>query len=138
MNLFLDYQKRILKCVKSMEKKGLLKIPYKPTNIVVELPPKNQNADLSCNIAMIFANVNKIPPIKLAGIIKIELLKRFKEFNNIEIADPGFINITFNISFWKKYLKRIIQLDSKYGSSRTTKKKYNIEFVSANPTGPFM
>jgi arginyl-tRNA synthetase len=74
--------------------------------------------------------------VKLAEIFKKHLLSKFKEFKNVEIAGPGFLNIHFHISFWKEYLTKVIQLDSKYGSNKSFKKKYNIEFVSANPTGP--
>jgi len=136
MNLFLDYQKKILNCLKSLEKDKLLKIPNNLKNFTVELPPKNQKADLSCNAAMILAKANKNSPIKLAEIIKKKLLLNFKEFKNIEIAGSGFLNICFHTSFWKEYLSKIIKLNSDYGSNKTSKKKYNIEFVSANPTGP--
>ncbi len=64
------------------------------------------------------------------------MLLNLKEFKSIEIAEPGFLNIYFHISFWRKYLTKVIQLDSEYGSNKISKKKYNIEFVSANPTGP--
>ena len=100
------------------------------------MPPKNQRADISCNAAMILARANNNSPIKLAEILKKHLLSNFIEFKSIEIAGPGFLNIYFHISFWKKYLTKIIQLNSKYGSNKILKKKYNIEFVSANPTGP--
>ena len=136
MNLFLDYQKKIFNSLKSLKKKKLIHIPSQLKSFTVELPPKNQKADISCNAAMVLAKVNNCPPIKLAEILKKHLLSKFKEFKNIEIAKPGFLNIHFHIPFWKGYLIKIIQLDSKYGSNRSFKRKYNIEFVSANPTGP--
>ena len=136
MNLLLHYKKKILRSLKSLEKKKIIKIPKKIKSFTVELPPKNQKADISCNAAMILAKVNKTSPIKLGEILKKHLLSNFKEFKSIEIAGPGFLNICFNISFWREYLTKIIKLDSKYGSNATLKKKYNIEFVSANPTGP--
>ncbi len=136
MNLFLDYQKKIFKSLKYLEKKKIIQIPSKLKNFTIELPPQNQNADISCNVAMLLAKSNNNSPIKLAEILKKHLLSTFKEFKTIEVAGPGFLNISFQISFWKDYLKKIIKLDSKYGSNRTYKKKYNIEFVSANPTGP--
>ena len=70
MNLFLDYQKKILTSLKSLHKKGKVKIPYNFVNFSVELPPKNQKADLSCNAAMILAKINKSSPNNLALIIK--------------------------------------------------------------------
>ena len=136
MNLFLDYQEKIFVSLKNLEKKKIIRIPSKIRNFTVELPPKNQRADISCNAAMILARANNNSPIKLAEILKKHLLSNFIEFESIEIAGPGFLNIYFHISFWKKYLTKIIQLNSKYGSNKMLKKKYNIEFVSANPTGP--
>jgi len=135
MNLFLEYQEKIFKTLKKLEKKRLIQIPSN-LNLIVELPPKDQKADLSCNVAMILAKLNKNSPVKLAEILKKHLLINFKEFKSIEIAGPGFLNICFHISFWKEYLTKVVKLDSKFGSSRILRRKYNIEFVSANPTGP--
>ena len=129
MNLFLDYQKKIFSTLKSLEKKKLIQIPFKP-NLTVELPPRNQKADISCNAAMILAKFNNVSPVELGEILKKHLLSNFNEFKSIEIAGPGFLNISFNISFWKEYLTKIIKLDSKYGSNKNLKKKYNIAFIS--------
>ena len=73
MNLFSNYQKKILKCLKDLEKKKKIKIPSK-FNISLEIPPKDQKGDLSCNAAMILANFNKQSPMDLAAILKIHLL----------------------------------------------------------------
>ena len=48
----------------------------------------------------------------------------FKEFKNIEIAEPGFLNIYFHTTFWEKYLMKVIKLNSKYGSHKIVKKRY--------------
>ena len=108
MNLFLDYQKKIFKNLISLEKKKIIQISQQLKSITVELPPKNQKADMSCNAAMILAKANNSSPDKLAEILKKHLLSDFKEFRSIEIAEPGFLNIYFHISFWKKYLTIII------------------------------
>jgi len=136
MNLFSDYQKKIFNSLKILERKKIIQISSKHKSITIELPPKNQKADISCNAAMILSKANNSSPDKLAEILKKHLLLSFKEFKNIEIAKPGFLNIYFHISFWKKHLTRVIELNSKYGTNNTSKKKYNVEFVSANPTGP--
>ena len=135
MNLFLEYQEKIFKNLKKLEKKKLIRVPPN-LNFIVELPPKNQNADLSCNIAMTLAKFNKNSPVKIAEFLRKYLLINIKEFKSIEIAGPGFLNICFHINFWKEYLSKVVKLDSKFGSNKILKKKYNIEFVSANPTGP--
>ena len=136
MNLFLDYQKKIFNSLKVLSKKKIIKIPNSVKNITVELPPKNQKCDISSNVALILAKPNNSSPDKIAQILKKHLLSEFKEFKKIEIAGPGFLNIYFHISFWGKFLNKVIELNSKYGSNKGVKKKYNIEFVSANPTGP--
>ena len=136
MNLFLDYQIKIFKLLKKLEKKNIIIIPKEVKKVVVELPPPNHLADISCNAAMVLSKHNNLQPNVLAEKIKSHLLFTFKEFSDIEIAGPGFLNIKFNILFWKKYVTKIITLNSKYGSNLNIKKNYNIEFVSANPTGP--
>ena len=58
MNIFLYYQTKIFSCLKNLEKKKLIKIPKNFKNITLELPPKNQNADISCNASMVLAKFN--------------------------------------------------------------------------------
>ena len=86
MNLFLDYQKKILKCLKNLDNKKIIKISEGIKNLNVEIPPKKQRADISCNAAMILAKANSTSPEKLAEIIKENLLLNFKEFKNIDIS----------------------------------------------------
>jgi len=136
MNLLSYYQKEIFNFLKKLEKKKIIKPSEQLKKISIELPPRDHRADLSCNAALILSKDNKIFPIELGKILKKNLLSNFNEFESIEIAGPGFLNISFKISFWKEYLTKIIKLGSRYGSNTGNKKKYNIEFVSANPTGP--
>ena len=136
MNIFLYYQERIISTLKDLEKKKIIKIPTKFKGFSVELPPKNTKAAISCNAALILAKHNNISTLDLATILKKKFLYIFNEFESIEVAGPGFLNINFDINFWRKHLLKIVQLNKKYGSAITNKKKYNIEFVSANPTGP--
>ena len=136
MNLFINYQTKILKLLKTLESNKIIKIPKKINSITIELPPKNQEAHISCNAAMLLAKENNQKPIEVAKILVKHFTKDFKEFKSVEIAGPGFLNISFNQKFWKNYLNQVIKLNTKYGSNKLKKKKYNIEFVSANPTGP--
>ena len=122
--------------LKSLEKKKIIDLPNHLKNLTVELPPKGHKADMSCNVAMILAKFNQKTPLDLANILKKNFLENFKEFEKIDVAKPGFLNINFKIDFWKNHLFKIIQSDANYGSNRNLQQKYNIEFVSANPTGP--
>tara|TARA_Y100000590_G_scaffold437290_1_gene558778 strand:+ start:2454 stop:4181 length:1728 start_codon:yes stop_codon:yes gene_type:complete len=136
MNIFSHYHKKILISLRDLENKKIIKIPNNFKGLVVELPPKKERAAISCNAALILAKYNGTSSTDLAEILKKNLLNGFKEFESIEVAGPGFLNINFHISFWKDHLMKILQLNKKYGSNKIIKKKYNIEFVSANPTGP--
>ena len=136
MNLFSDYHGKIEIFLKSLEKNNIIKLPSDLRNMTVELPPKNNKADFACNIALILSKLNKKSPIEIATLLKDHFLKYFHEIKNIDVAKPGFLNISFTTLFWKNYLYEVIKLKNKYGSNKIKKKKYNIEFVSANPTGP--
>ena len=80
MNLFYNYQEKIFNSLKNLEKRNKIKIPSKLKSFAVELPPKNQRADISCNAAMILAKTNNSSPINLAETLKKYLLMNFKEF----------------------------------------------------------
>ena len=136
MNLLSDYQIKIHNFLKKLNDKKVIFIPNNLQSLTIELPPKNNQADISCNAALILSKFNKKEPIVLAEILKEKFIENFKEFGKIDIAKPGFININFTPKFWKKYLSKILIFNKKYGSNKNIKKKYNIEFVSANPTGP--
>ena len=123
MNLFLDYQQKIFKNLKYLEKKQLIKIPPKLKNITVEIPPKNQSGDISCNAAMILAKFNNMQANQMAEILKENFLSNFKEFANIDIAGPGFLNINFTSAFWMNYLNKIVDFNLKFGANKSKKKK---------------
>jgi len=136
MNLFLNYQKSFSDYLKSLKKKKIIDLPNHLKSLTVELPPKGHEADMSCNVAMILAKFNQKTPLDLANILKKNFLENFKEFKKIDVAKPGFLNINFKVDFWKNHLFEIIQSGANYGSNKNLQQKYNIEFVSANPTGP--
>ena len=123
MNLFSEYRILILALLKNLHKKKVIIVDKKLSGLTVELPPRNQNADLSCNAALILSKHNNLPPIDIANILKVELLKNFKEFDQISIAKPGFLNINFKTSFWEKYLYKLIKLGPTFGSNKFAKKK---------------
>ena len=103
--------------------------------VVMEMPPQEFNFDLSSNVALVLAKKTKQPPVKLAENIVNLIKKNSDEFSEIKIAGPGFINFSFTKVTYQKLIIDILKAKNKYGSS-VKKKKYNIEFVSANPTGP--
>ena len=104
-------------------------------SITLEVPPQKFNFDLSCNIALILAKSNKLNPNKLAHQIKDSFLLNIKHFKEIEVAGPGFLNIKLTNEAIVENINSIFDNRTLYGSNKSNK-NYNIEFVSANPTGP--
>ena len=98
MNLFSNYQKKILYYLKSLEKKNIIDLPNNLKSLTVELPPKRHEADMSCNVAMILAKFNQKTPLDLANILKKNFLENFNEFEKIDVEKPGFLNFNFKIN----------------------------------------
>lgn len=102
----------------------------------IETPKDNFNGDLSSNIAMIIAAKENVPPREVALKFK-EILSELPYIASIEIAGPGFINFTIKADSWHTAIKDILQNESKFFEIDVDKNKnINIEYVSANPTGP--
>ena len=135
MNLFKTYLEEIKKKIIKNKKDFNFKSADDLKQIVVENPPEKFDFDLSSNAAMIIAKLTRENPRNTAEKLKKILLKETKDFSDIDIAGPGFLNFKLNNKAWIKIIESIYKSKKNFGSSNQ-KKKYNIEFVSANPTGP--
>ena len=135
MNIFVNYLPKINKVI--LENRKNLKIINLDNlkNINLEVPPDHFNYDLSSNISLILARTNKLDPINLADKIKSLLLKNINHFEKVDIAGPGFLNIKLSKHALVENINEILKNKDTYGSKKSNK-TYNIEFVSANPTGP--
>jgi len=122
--------------IKNSVKEGLINIESIP-EIEIEEPKEKQHGDLAINTAMIMAKQAKMSPKKIAEIIvsKMDTSNTFIE--KIEVAGPGFINFFLNDKFLEETLKLVYKRGKDYGRVNIGKgKKVQVEFVSANPTGP--
>ena len=135
MNIFSNYLNKIKIIIQKAANDKNLILPDKLNGINVDIPPQKFDGDISTNVAMILSKPNKLPPLEIAENLKNLLIENDENIENIEIVKPGFINIKFNNHFWNTFLKNIINIKN-YGSITKEKKKYLVEFVSANPTGP--
>ena len=135
MNIFEHHLSEIKKII--LSEKDSLKLEdienLKAVNL--EIPPEQFNFDLSCNIAMVLGKKNSINPKELALKLKAVFLKKITNFSEIEIAGPGFLNIKLSKSALLNNISLILKNSKIYGSAKNIA-SYNIEFVSANPTGP--
>ena len=136
MNIFENYLEKFNNLVLSNLDKLNLEKSINFDGVVIEIPPQEFNYDLSTNIALVLAKKSKQKPVKFAADF-IELLKNnIDDFSELNVAGPGFINLKFSKPSYQKIIKNIIDNKNQYGSNKKKSEKYNIEFVSANPTGP--
>jgi arginyl-tRNA synthetase len=135
MNIFDHHLKEIQNLILINKEKLKLENIDNLKNVNLEIPPEQFNFDLSCNIAMVLGKSNKLNPKDLAKKIREVFLKQIINFSAIEIAGPGFLNIKLTKTAMIDNINAIIESNKVYGSNKTNK-TYNIEFVSANPTGP--
>lgn len=117
------------------EKGGFAAVPTAKFN--VEVPADRANGDFSTNAAMAWARELRNAPRKIADAIVPEMKLEGTYFDRVEVAGPGFINFYLSDRYYADILKDIRAKGKDYGRSDYGKgKKINVEFVSANPTGP--
>ncbi len=135
MNIFDSYLEEILNLIQENQKKLNIKEINKFKGVSLEIPPANFASDLSSNICMILAKLNNVDSKKLALKIKELITENIRDFKNVEVAGPGFINLSLTNKALISIINKIIIEGKSFGST-TSNFSYNIEFVSANPTGP--
>ena len=123
--------------LKRVKESGQLLIETIPFPLV-EPPKRSEWGDFSCNVAMTLASTVRQPPLKVAGILATSLREQFPElFQRIDVAAPGFLNLTLHPMRWMEELQSIQDQGASYGASSIGNGKHVLlEFVSANPTGP--
>jgi arginyl-tRNA synthetase len=136
MNVFQAFTEHVRAAVTGLAKAGVFAAPSDLSRIVVEPPRDTSHGDLATNAAMALAKEAGFKPRDLAERIAVELRKR-PEVTKAEVAGPGFINLTLDPSVWRAALADAIRGGTDYGRSEMGRgKPVNVEYVSANPTGP--
>jgi len=137
MNIFDLYLDKIVILIKKLNKEGSLVLPESLNGINVDIPPLNFDCDISTNVAMVLSKANKKSPIDIANTLVGLIKDTDKKIETILVAKPGFINIKFKAIYWNNFIKNVNEDYKNFGINiKEEKKKYLIEFVSANPTGP--
>ena len=101
----------------------------------IEKPNEEKNGEISSNISLIIQKLVRESPINIANKIVLEL-KKCSEFIKVDVAKPGFINLWLDGSMWQSYLKNSLELDDLINCNIGNGRTVNVEYVSANPTGP--
>jgi len=126
----------IRNALKEARAEGLLSLDAIPP-IPIEIPREKSYGDLATSIALVLAPQERKNPHEIARIILKIIEDKDKEFEKVEIGGPGFINFTFKKEHWYRVLLDVLKKGEDYGRSDIGGGlSIQVEFVSANPTGP--
>ena len=139
MNIFADFQQRIAALLAGAVEAGNLPKTLDLTRFVVEPPRDSTHGDLSTNAAMVYAKEAKAAgsnPRALAVAIAAGLAE-YADVDRAEVAGPGFINIRLKPEVYTGVLRAVLNEGRRFGAGAPAQGDFiNVEYVSANPTGP--
>jgi len=136
MNIFADFTGRIVKIVQAFDLKDNSGAPVDTSRITVEPPRDASHGDLATNAAMVLAKPAGQNPRALAERIVAELAND-ADVERADVAGPGFVNLKLKDTFWRKLLVTLLEQGAEFGRQAIgAGKTVNVEYVSANPTGP--
>lgn len=134
MDVFKDFAGRVAAAVKDLAQARNVTLPD-DLRITVEPPRDASHGDLATNAAMLLAKPFGEKPRDLAEALAARLSGG--DVTSVEIAGPGFINLRLAPAYWLRVLSAIVAAGDRYGASAMGKgERVNVEYVSANPTGP--
>ena len=136
MNIFSKIKDEIDNILHNLKLCGQLPQDITFENVTAEPPRDLSHGDISTNAAMVLSKKALMTPILLANIL-VKEIDKLDMVEHVSIAGPGFINIKLNQFMWAEVIASIIKAGESYGNSNLgNMEKVNIEYVSANPTGP--
>ncbi|RWN58483.1 MAG: arginine--tRNA ligase [Mesorhizobium sp.] len=136
MNIFADFNARIIKAVEALDLKDKDGGSLDLSRVAVEPPRDASHGDLATNAAMVLAKPTGQPPRALAERLA-QALRADPDIAAADVAGPGFVNLRLKDAFWQAHLTALLGEGRNYGRSTVGGgKKANVEYVSANPTGP--
>lgn len=136
MNIFTHFSDQITKITDNLIQNGKISLSGESKPALCEPPRDPSHGDLSTNYAMVMAKLAGMSPRDLAAIL-VDDIAALNGVADVTIAGPGFINLTLDPSIWQDRIDDILSAGSTWGNNDNGKaQKINIEYVSANPTGP--
>ena len=136
MNIFARLLAAIRDEITALVAENLLPAGLDLSRITTEPPRDASHGDVATNVAMVLGKSAGMSPKALAEILKPRL-EKFDVVKTVSVAGPGFINLKLHDDVWPQVLDHIIKVGDGFGSSAMGKgQKVNVEYVSANPTGP--
>lgn len=136
MNLFTEMRALVIDALTAMQAEGVLPEGLDFKNVAVEPPRDALHGDMATNAAMVLAKPAKMKPRDIADVLAAKLAEDAR-VEVAEVAGPGFLNMRLSASLWQGVVKAALEGGDQFGKSDMgAGNTANVEYVSANPTGP--
>jgi arginyl-tRNA synthetase len=136
MNVIALLHGRMIDALQALQDEGVLPPGLAFDNVEVSPPREASHGDLACNAALVLAKPAKMRPREIADKLA-ERLQSDPDIETVEVAGPGFLNMSFVSGFWHRVVTAVLKEGAAYGRANLgLGEKVDVEFVSANPTGP--
>ena len=136
MNLFAEIKILVLDSLAALQTEGALPAGLDLGNVAVEPPRDALHGDMATNAAMVLAKPAGLKPRDIAEALAAKLIADWR-ITTADVAGPGFLNLTLGADVWLEVVTDALNSEADFGRSHIgAGRKVNVEFVSANPTGP--
>ena len=136
MNIFATFKTRIDAVITQLMAEGALPTGLDVSKVAAEPPREAAHGDIATNAAMVLAKPAGKAPRDIAALL-VERLKKVEDVTDASMAGPGFINLKIADGIWRNELREVLKIGTAYGDANVGKgERINVEYVSANPTGP--
>ena len=136
MDIFAEVERRIAEALSALQAEGALPAGLPVIRIEAEAPRDPTHGDIASNVAMVLAKAAKMKPREIAEKLAARLATA-PDVIKVDVAGPGFLNLSFKPAVWHALVRAIVVDGPVYGRSNLGQgAKVNVEYVSANPTGP--
>jgi len=136
MNVFTEFRTAIDAVLTNLAANGELPADMDTSNVAVEPPRDASHGDIATNAALVLSKQAGKNPREIASLLA-PALEALDAVESVDIAGPGFINLRISKSFWQSQVDEILKAGTAYGNSTMGGgERVNVEYVSANPTGP--
>ena len=136
MNYYSHFKEIVKVKIEDLANAGEIPPGLELSAVSAEAPRDSSHGDIAINAALVLAKQARMKPRDIADRLAAQLADE-SEISSVDVAGPGFINVSLHVNFWGARLHEILKAGTAYGDSRLGDgETVNVEYVSANPTGP--
>ncbi len=136
MNVYREFQEKVKDAIRRLAAAGELPADLDLERITVEPPRDPAHGHMATNAALVLTRAARRRPMEIAGLLAAAL-RELEEVEEAEAAPPGFVNLRLRDDFWRRQIRVVLERGKDYGRCELGRGvRVNVEYCSANPTGP--